>query len=53
MLSLNFLIPVCEKWILLEIKSRMERTFRGNKMIVYDPLYPRKNVSITLTSSND
>ena len=25
--------------------------FPGNKMIVYDPLYPRKKVSITLTSS--
>ena len=25
--------------------------FHGCKLIVYDPLHPRKNVSITLTSS--
>lgn len=50
-LSLNFLIPVCEKKILIEIKTEAERIYPGNKMIIYDPLYPRKNVSITLTSS--
>ncbi len=52
-MSLNYLIPVCEKRILLEIKSRMERMFYGSKMIVYDPLHPRKNVSITLSSTYD
>lgn len=31
----------------------MEWKFPGNKMIVYDPLHPRKNVSITLTSTYD
>lgn len=50
-ISLNYLIPVCNKEILLEIKNRAERAFPGNKMIVYDPLYPRRKVSITLTSS--
>ena len=50
-LSLNFLIPVCDKKILIEIKTEAERIYPGNKMIIYDPLYPRKNVSITLTSS--
>ena len=49
--SLNYLIPVCEKGLLLNIKSRVERVFPGNKMIVYDPLHPRKNVSITLSST--
>ena len=52
-LSLNFLIPVCEKRILLNIKDNMERNFYGSKMIVYDPLHPRKNVSITLSSTYD
>lgn len=51
MISLNYLIPVCDKRILLDIKSRVERIFHGSKMIVYDPLHPRKNVSITLTST--
>lgn len=50
-LSLNYLIPVCEKKVLIDIKTEAERAYPGNKMIIYDPLYPRKNVSITLTSS--
>lgn len=35
----------------MDIKNRAERFFPGNKMIVYDPLHPRKNVSITLIST--
>ena len=50
-LSLNYLIPVCEKKVLIDIKTEAERAYPSNKMIIYDPLYPRKNVSITLTSS--
>jgi len=50
-LSLNYLIPVCDKKVLIDIKTEVERSYPGNKMIIYDPLYPRKNVSITLTSS--
>lgn len=50
-LSLNFLIPVCDKSQLIVIKNKSEKLFPGNKMIIYDPLHPRKNVSITLTST--
>jgi hypothetical protein len=50
-LSLNFLIPVCDKSQLIVIKNKSEKLFNGNKMIIYDPLHPRKNVSITLTST--
>lgn len=50
-MSLNFLIPVCDKSILINIKNKSEKNFPGNKIILYDPLYPRKNISVTLTSS--
>lgn len=49
--SLNFLIPVCDKTILINIKNKSEKNFPGSKMILYDPLYPRKNISVTLSSS--
>lgn len=49
--SLNYLIPVCSKSQLVSIKSRVERKHPGSKMIVYDPLHPRKNVSLTLCAS--
>ena len=45
------MIPVCDKDMLLDLKQNAERMFHGCKLIVYDPLHPRKNVSITLTSS--
>lgn len=50
-LSLNYLIPVCNKSQLINIKNRIERRYPGSKMIIYDPLHPRKNVSLTLCSS--
>ena len=37
--------------MLMDIKNRAEWIFHGNKMIVYDPLHPWKNVSITLIST--
>ena len=37
--------------MLMDIKNRSEWIFNGNKMIIYDPLHPRKNVSITLIST--
>ena len=49
--SLNYLIPACEKSMLVSIKNKSEKNFPGNKMILYDPLYPRKNASVTLTST--
>ena len=49
--SLNFLIPVCDKYHLIKIKERIERTYPHTKMIIYDPLLPRKNVSLTLISN--
>lgn len=50
-LSLNYLIPVCNKSQLINIKTRVEKKFNGAKMIIYDPLHPRKNVSLTLSTS--
>lgn len=49
--SLNFLIPAGEKQVIINIKNKSEKNFPGNKMIVYDPLHPRKNSSVTLTST--
>ena len=49
--SLNYLIPVCEKNQLLGIKNKCEKNFPSSKMIVYDPLHPRKSVSLTLSST--
>lgn len=50
-LSLNFLIPAGDKQVIINIKNKSEKNFPGNKMIVYDPLHPRKNSSVTLTST--
>lgn len=50
-LSLNYLIPVCNKNTLVNIKNQLEKKFMGAKMIIYDPLHPRKNVSLTLSTS--
>lgn len=49
--SINYLIPVCEKYNLVKIKERIERDYSHTKLIIYDPLLPRKNVSITLSSN--
>ena len=49
--SVNYLIPVCDKYNLIKVKDRIERDYSHTKMIIYDPLLPRKNVSITLTSN--
>lgn len=49
--SLNYLIPVCNKSQLINIKNRLEKKYPGAKMIIYDPLHPRKNVSLTLSTT--
>ena len=51
LISLNYLIPVCNKSHLIAIKNRVEKRYAGSKMIIYDPLHPRKNVSLTLCST--
>jgi hypothetical protein len=50
-ISLNYLIPVCNKSNLIKIKNELESENPGCKMIIYDPLHPRKNVSLTLVSN--
>jgi hypothetical protein len=42
---------VCDKYNLIKIKDRIERDYSNTKLIIYDPLLPRKNVSLTLTSN--
>lgn len=49
--SLNFLIPVCDKRQLIKIKDSIEKVHDFTKLIIYDPLIPRKNVSLTLVSN--
>jgi len=49
--SINYLIPFCDKYNLVKIKDRIERDYSHTKLIIYDPLPPRKNVSLTLTSN--
>jgi histone-lysine N-methyltransferase SETD2/UMP-CMP kinase len=49
--SLNYLIPVCDKYHLIKIKERLEKVYANTKLIIYDPLLPRKNVSLTLVSN--
>lgn len=49
--SLNFLIPVCDKYHLIKIKENIEKVYDYTKLIIYDPLIPRKNVSLTLVSN--
>jgi hypothetical protein len=49
--SINYLIPVCDKYHLINIKDRIERDYSHTKLIIYDPLLPRKNVSLTLSSN--
>lgn len=48
-MSLNYLIPKCDKQQILSIKSAIED--RHTKLIIYDPLPPRKNISLTLVST--
>lgn len=49
--SLNYLIPVCDKYHLVKIKDNLEKVYDHTKLIIYDPLIPRKNVSLTLVSN--
>lgn len=49
--SLNYLIPVCDKYYLVKIKENLEKIYDYTKLIIYDPLIPRKNVSLTLVSN--
>jgi len=49
--SLNYLVPVCEKYQLLEIKQRIESVYENTKLIIYNPTLPRKNISLTLCSN--
>lgn len=49
--SLNYLLPICEKSAVVEIKGELENDYRDSKMIIYEPLHPRKNISITLSST--
>lgn len=50
-ISLNYLLPICDKASVVEIKGELENEFRESKMIIYEPLHPRKNISITLSST--
>lgn len=49
--SLNYLLPPANKKPLQDIKGRMERKNPVNRAILYDPLFPRKYISVTLLSS--
>ena len=50
-ISLNYLLPICDKASVVDIKGDLEANFRDSKMIIYEPLHPRKNISITLSSN--
>lgn len=50
-ISLNYLLPICDKAAVVEIKGELEQSYRDSKMIIYEPLHPRKNISITLSST--
>lgn len=49
--SLNYLLPICDKSSVVDIKGELENNYRDSKMIIYEPLHPRKNISITLSST--
>jgi hypothetical protein len=48
--SLNYLLPICDKTVVTEIKNKLEAEFKETKLIIYEPLHPRKNFSLTLIS---
>ena len=48
-ISLNYLIPKCDKNYILQIKNDIED--KVTKLIIYDPLPPRKNISLTLITT--
>lgn len=45
------MLPAIDKRIVYEIKNKIEKKCNENKVIIYDPLPPRKNISITLGST--
>lgn len=49
--SQNYLLPICDKNAVIEIKNEVETQYRDTKMIIYEPLHPRKNISLTLMST--
>lgn len=49
--SQNYLLPICDKASVVEIKNEVESQYRDTKLIIYEPLYPRKNISLTLMSN--
>jgi hypothetical protein len=49
--SLNYLLPICDKQSVVDIKTEIESQFRETKLIIYEPLHPRKNISLTLMSN--
>ena len=49
--SLNYLLPCCDKNAIKEIKNDIENENRETKLIIYEPLHPRKNISLTLIST--
>lgn len=49
--SLNYLLPICDKTIVTEVKNIVEADNKETKLIIYEPLHPRKNFSLTLIST--
>lgn len=44
------MIPICDKNPIKDIKNEIESQNRDWKLIIYEPLHPRKNISLTLVS---
>lgn len=50
-LSLNFLAPGNGKQDLIQIKTKVEKKFSNNELIIYDSLPPKKDSSLTIIST--
>ena len=50
-LALNFIVPGNEKSELIHIKSKAEKKFPQNRLIIYDSLPPKKLSSLTFIST--
>lgn len=48
---MNYLLPCCDKNSIKDIKNDIENDNKETKLIIYEPLHPRKNISLTLIST--
>lgn len=49
--SQNYLLQNCDKQMIIDIKNEIEACYRDTKVIIYEPLPPRKNISLTLMTT--